>query len=208
MSAWAYREANPESNALFNAAMSAQSALRNAHVLKAYDFSGITTLVDVGGGQGVLLAGIVAAYPGMQGILFDQPHVVAGADEVLAAMQVADRCRTVSGDFFQDVPRGGDAYLLSKIIHDWSDASATTILRACHRAMDGRGRLLLIEYVVPPGNHPHPAKTMDLQMLVMLDGGRERTAEEFRTLLADAGFTLTRIVPAEDGNSVIEAKPI
>lgn len=208
MSAWAYREAHPDRNAIFNAAMSAHSALRNAHILNAYDFSGITTLVDVGGGHGVLLGSILAAHPAMRGILFDLPHVVAGAAEALAAMKVGDRCRIASGDFFHEVPEGGDAYVLSKIIHDWSDERSTAILRSCRRAMDGKGKLLLVEYVIPPGNDPHPAKMMDLQMLVMLDGGRERTEEEFRALLAGTGFTLTRVVPTQDGNSVIEGRPI
>ena len=121
---------------------------------------------------------------------------------------VADRCRIAAGDFFEDVPTGGDAYILSKIIHDWGDERATTILRACRRAMTAQARLLLAEAVIPAGNGPHVGKLLDLHMLVMLEGGCERTEGEFRTLLAGAGFSLTRVAPANEENSVIEARPV
>lgn len=211
-SVWEYRKAHPEANTIFNEAMTGQSAARNREILDAYDFAGISTLVDVGGGHGELLGSVLQTYPEMRGILFDQPHVVAGAPPHLERLGVADRCAVAEGDFFEAVPPGGDAYVLSKIIHDWSDTPATVILTVCRRAMDGRGRLLLVECVLQSPGRPIPDNLirmtlMDLNMLVMTSGGCERTEEEFRTLLAAAGFELTRIVPTRGENSVIEARP-
>ena len=155
-------------------------------------------VVDVGGGQGVLLAAVLRAHPHLRGVLFDQPAVVAGAAPVLRAAGVADRCEVVGGDFFAAVPAGGDVYLLSRILHDWDDARATALLRVLHRAARPGARLVVVERVLPPGDAPHPGKLIDLTMLVML-GGRERTEAEFRALLAGAGFSLTRVVPLPDG---------
>jgi len=208
MSIWEYRSQHPEPDAVFNDAMTALSNRRIGDVMATYDFSGIRTIVDVGGGHGALLAAILRAHPGMRGILFDQPHVAAGAHRLLETAGVADRCRIVAGDFFEEVPTGGDAYILSKIIHDWGDERATAILRACRRAMTAQARLLLAEAVIPAGNGPHVGKLLDLHMLVMLEGGCERTEGEFRTLLAGAGFSLTRVLPANEENSVIEARPV
>jgi hypothetical protein len=159
-----------------------------------YDFSGIGVLADIGGGQGELLAGILAANPTMRGILLDQPHVVAGAGPVLERAGVAGRCEVVGGSFFEAVPRGADAYLLKSVIHDWDDPPAVEILRRCRAAIAQTGKLLLVEYLIRPGNEPDPLKFRDLMMLVMV-GGRERTAEDFQRLYAEAGFQLTEIIP-------------
>lgn len=205
---WEFRALHPADGAIFNNAMTALSTRRIGDVLAAYDFSGIETIVDVGGGHGALLAAILRAYPGMRGVLFDQPDVVAGAHPLLAAAGVADRCRIVGGDFFDEVPLGGDAYVLSKIVHDWSNEQATAILAACRRAMIGQARLLLIEAVIGAGAEPDPARLLDLHMLVIMDGGSERTESEFRTLLDGARFSLTRVIPANEENCVIEAVPV
>ncbi len=206
-SAWEYREAHPEANAIFNQAMTELSAGMIDAIVESYDFSGVGTLVDVGGGEGTLLAAILAANSAMRGILFDQPHVVATAAAVLDQAGVAGRCEVVEGNFFDAVPAGGDAYLLKSILHDWDDASAGRILRSCRAAMADTGRLCVVDRVIRPGNDPDPAKYMDLIMLVML-GGRERTADEFGRLFAEAGFRLTRIVPASSGLSVVEGTPV
>jgi hypothetical protein len=195
MSAWEYRAAHPDEGAIFDAAMNALATTAAAAVVGGYDFSSIGVLADIGGGQGELLAGLLAANPSMRGILFDQPHVVAGAGSVLADAGVADRCEVISGSFFAAVPSGADAYLLKSVIHDWDDPSAVAILRQCRTVVPASGTLLLVEYLVRPGNEPDPLKFRDLMMLVMV-GGRERTAEDFRRLLAEAGFRLTEIVPA------------
>jgi hypothetical protein len=206
MSAWEYRAAHPEEGAIFDAAMNSLATTAAGAVVDSYDFSEIGVLADVGGGQGELLAGILAANADMRGILFDQPHVVAGAAPVLERAGVADRCEVVGGSFFEAVPRGADAYLLKSVIHDWDDPPAVEILRRCRAAIPDTGKLLLVEYLVRPGNEPDPLKFRDLMMLVMV-GGRERTVEDFRRLYAEAGFQLTEVVPAPPYH-VIEGVPV
>ena len=205
MDAWAWRAQHPEMNAIFNDVMVEQTTARVAALVAAYDFSPFGTVVDVGGGRGALLAGILRANPGVRGVLFDLPHVVAGADAAFAAAGVADRASVAPGSFFEGVPAGGDAYILSVILHDWDDERATAILATCRRAMAGRGALLLFERVLPVGaDRPWEPYFSDLNMLQGL-GGRERTEAEWRALLAGAGFTLTRVVPTAAGVSLIEA---
>jgi hypothetical protein len=206
--AWEYRAAHPEEGAIFDAAMTGLSGAEAEAVVRSYDFSAIGILVDVGGGEGALLAAILAANPALRGVLFDQPHVVAGAGPLLEQAGVADRCEVVGGSFFEGVPEGADAYLLKSIVHDWDDASAIEILRKCRAAMADTGRLLLVERGIRPGNEPDPAKFIDLMMLVML-GGRERTADEYGRLYAEAGFRLTNIIPATGSLLVIiEGVPV
>jgi hypothetical protein len=174
-------------------------------ILAAYDFSGLAKIVDVGGGQGALLQGILERYPKATGVLFDLPAVVAGAHD-LRESTVAARCDIVAGDMFQAVPPGGDAYLLTAILHDWADAEAIQILRTCRRAIAGAGKLIVIDAVLAPSNVPDFAKLLDLMMLVLLTG-RERTEVEFRNLYAAAGFRLSRIIPAGEA-AIIEGVPV
>ena len=176
-------------------------------VADAYDFSAFGTVVDVGGGYGTLLAAILRSNPTARGILFDQPHVVAGAEDLLTAAGVADRCTRVGGDFFALVPPGGDAYVLAQIVHDWDDEHSVAILTQCRHAMPPHGKLLLVELVVPAGEEPFLGKWLDLHMLVMANG-RERTAAEYEVLVRRAGFALTRVVPTPAGPSVVEAVPL
>ena len=201
-----YLSGRPEEAAAFGEAMLGYHGAEPPAVAAAYDFAGIDTLVDVGGGIGTLLTTILQAHPGMRGVLLEMPHVTAQARPRLAAAGVADRCAVVEGDFFEAVPPGGDAYVLSHVIHDWDEARCQAILANCRRAMGGRGRLLLVEAVLPPGDAPHPAKVLDLVMLTVA-GGRERSEAEYATLLAAGGFTLTRVVPTASQASVIEAVP-
>lgn len=204
---WEYRSGRPEENAIFNAAMTALSAGVIDAVVRSYDFSGLDVLVDVGGGEGVLLAAILAANPSLRGILFDQPHVVDAAAPLLERAGVAGRCQIVGGSFFESVPAGADGYLLKSIVHDWDDATAITILRKSRAAIVDTGKLLVVERVLRPANEPDPAKFSDLNMLVML-GGRERTVEDFRSIYAEAGFRLTGVIPTGSGFSIIEGAPI
>lgn len=199
-----YWAQHPEAGAIFDHAMTSRGVEQNAPVLAAYDFTGIGTMVDVGGGHGSLLAAILQAHPAMRGVLFDRLEVTAGAERYLQQAGLSGRCEVVAGDFFTSVPRGGDAYLLRSIIHDWDDERAVAILTQCHRAMPLQGRLLLVEWVVPPGNEPSFAKLLDLLMLVWTPGGKERTAAEFGTLLASAGFELRQVTPTRGSVSVIE----
>jgi hypothetical protein len=190
----------------FNNGMTSMSAAAVAAALKAYDFGGIDVLIDVAGGHGMVLTSILRTYPTMRGVLFDVDHVIAGAATLIARAGVTDRCQTVSGDFFTAVPPGGDGYIMKHIIHDWDDDRALVILRNIHRELRGtsRGKVILLESVVQPGNVPDFGKLIDLEML-LFPGGRERTADEFADLFARAGFELTRIVPTESPLSVIEA---
>jgi O-methyltransferase domain/Dimerisation domain len=204
MNLWQYRAEHPEDAETFDEAMADHTALLNKAVLAGYDFSSFGTIIDIGGGEGGLLAAILKEHPGMKGVLFDLPRVIAKAERRIAAERLADRCEIVSGDFFKAVPPGGDAYILKAVIHDWDDDRAKAILMNCHRAMAQKSRLLLIEAMIPPGNGHFFYKSMDLNMMVMT-GGRERTEAGYRELLTTAGFRLTRIVPAGFELSVIEA---
>jgi hypothetical protein len=194
---------DPGATAVFDAAMTSRSVQENDAIASAYDFSGLETLVDVGGGHGSLLAAILLANPGLRGVLFDRPQVVAEAGHQLETAGLGGRCEVVGGDFFESVPAGGDAYILKRVLHDWDDERASAILRTCHRAMADGGRLLVVELVLPPGNEPSLGKLFDLLMLVDL-GGRERTEADYRALLAGAGFELTAITPTRSLVSVVE----
>jgi hypothetical protein len=197
---------HPEYSSTFNNAMTNMSAAIVPAVLEAYDFGDIGLLVDVAGGHGQVLRSILRKYPAMRGILMDLDHVLAGAKPYIEADGVADRCQTVAGDFFRAVPPGGDAYVMKHIIHDWDDERAAQILRSIHTAMGSKqGKVILLEGVLAPGNEPGFGKIMDLEML-LLPGGRERSAEEFRGLFDRAGFDLVRIVPTTSPVCVIEAR--
>jgi hypothetical protein len=200
---WQYQEAHPDLAATFHQFMTSLAAGREEALLVAYDFTGITTLVDVAGGSGALLAAVLRAYPAMRGILFDRSQATQLAGAVLAAAGVAERCTVVEGDIFATVPAGGDAYVLSAILHDWDDVRAGTILRNCQRAMQPGQRLLVLELVVPPERMPPAAAFLDLNMQV-LEGGKERTLAEFKDLFAATGFELTRAVPLVPPRVVIE----
>jgi hypothetical protein len=206
-SAFEYLAAHPEDAAIFNAAMTSVSSVELPSVITAYDFSEFERIVDVGGGQGALLHGILSANPKLRGLLFDLPSVVADAAS-LRNGSIAERCEIIGGDFFQAVPEGADAYLMRVVIHDWNDEDALKILRNCRRAIPAHGKLLLVESVLKPPNRPDPGRFNDLTMLVVAPGGHERTETEFTELLRDAGFALTRVIPATGLTSIVEARPV
>ena len=192
-----YFEKNPEAGNIFNRAMSSFSGLATKAVIEAYDFSEIETLIDIAGGHGRLLTGVLEAYPSMRGVLFDLPHVIAGAAK-------SDRLEFATGDFFAAVPSGGDAYIMKHIIHDWDDERALTILKNIRKAMNPGGRVLVVEAIIAEGNNQDFGKLLDIEMLVS-PGGKERTAAEYEDLFSRAGLRLTRIVPTKSPYSVIEA---
>jgi hypothetical protein len=201
---WQFRAEHPEHGTMFDRAMTQLSRGSAEAVIRAYDFSSFHHVVDVGGGQGLMLAAILCAHPHMRGTLFDQSDVVAGAKALLTERGVIDRCNIVGGNFFETVPEGADAYLMRVVVHDWEDDEAIAILKVCRRAMRETAKLLLIERLVAPPNEMPAAKFSDLNMLVS-PGGRERTREEFSDLLAKSGFELTLVSPAGIHN-VIEAR--
>lgn len=198
--------ANPEQAARLSETMIGFAGEEPAAIAAAYDFSGIRTLVDVGGNTGVLLATILLANPALRGVLYDLPHVAPLAQRTLGDRGLAGRCEVTAGSFFESVPAGGDAYMLSHVVHDWPEEKCLTILRNVRRVIPNDGRLLILEQLIPPGNEPHPSRYIDL-ILLTITGGTERTADEYATLLARAGFRLTRIVPTALPVSVIEAVP-
>jgi hypothetical protein len=204
---WSYRAQRPEESAGFDRAMRALTNSANRALVDAYDFGRFEVVVDVGGGNGTLLAGLLAAYPELEGVLFDQPHVVAGANDVLSEAGVADRCRVIGGSFFDGIPEGGDAYVLKAIIHDWEDEESIAILRSCRAAVPNGGTLLVIERVIDRPNEDAATKFSDLNMLVSA-GGLERTLDEFEALFAATGFRLVGATPTAAGFNVIEGRPV
>jgi len=205
-SCFGYFETDKEVGDVFNAAMTTFSKMLTPAVLEAYDFSWLNgkTLVDIGGGHGYLLTAILKKYPEIHGVIFDLEHVVNGAPSKIEAAGVSARCRAACGDFFAEVSPG-DAYIMKHIIHDWSDEKALCILRNCHRAGRGKTKVILVEAVITPGNEPHFAKWLDLEML-LLPGGRERTEVEFVKLFEQAGFRLTRVVNTNSPVCLLEAE--
>ena len=182
---WAYFRNNPEDATVFNNSMSGITAALNESLRSVYDFSKFKTVVDVGGGHGGLIKEILKSNPNAKGILFDAAEVINGSRERLAEAGLSDRCEAVAGDFFKAVPEGGDAYVMKWIIHDWDDERAIKILKNCRAQMGPDARLIIVDCVVPETNEPHFSKFIDLNMLVMT-GGKERTAKEFATLLEAA----------------------
>ncbi|MDZ8084271.1 MAG: methyltransferase [Nostoc sp. DedQUE12b] len=206
MDLFEYLEKNSVARELFHdhAFMSKEVS---APYVEAYDFSLIGKLVDIGGGTGQLLAAILKANPTMTGVLFDLPKVIDQAKNLCELASVNHRCQLIGGSFFEAIPEGGDAYLLREVVHLWDDERAISILKRCYQAMREQGRLLLIEKVIPPGNEYSFSKLVDIHMLVMCSGGRERTEGEFQNLFESAGFKLTKIIPINE-DCIIEGVKI
>ncbi len=175
-------------------------------VAAAYDFSAFKTIADIGGATGHILTTILAAHPGPRGTLFDVPDNQAPATELIHARGMTDRVTFVPGSFFETIPSGSDLYILSHILHDWSEEQCHAILANCHRAMVAGSRLLILEMVLPEGNSFHPGKILDMTMLATTTG-QERTEYEYRALLGKAGFKLNRVIPTSSAISIIEAFP-
>src|SRR5262245_46268896 len=203
-------QAHPAEAAIFDQSMTELTRHLAGAIALGYDFSGIRTLVDVGGGYGALLPPILAAHPEMRGVVFDLPHCRDGALRLFDETRLAHRCEFVGGRFFETVaPAGADAYIMKSVIHDWDDERSVAILRNIRAAMGEASRLLVVEPIVPdrPGSSPFDAMVAgtDLNMLVVA-GGRERTAAEFRALVGRAGLRVERIVTTPATMSVIEAR--
>lgn len=205
-----YYAANPAAEAVFDEAMSEFTRRETGDLMTAYDFSSFGTIVDVGGGYGDLLAALLRANPSARGVLFDLPGTIERARSRFPSDLLA-RCDLVEGDFFAEVPPGGDAYVLKSVAHDWDDEHCARILGACRRAAPEGARLLLVERVMPERVAPEPGILLkvlgDLQMLAVT-GGRERTEREMRALLERTGFRTLRVLPAASHLDIIEALPV
>jgi C-methyltransferase len=202
-----YFAEHPAHAELFNRTMTSISELTDESVVAGYDFSAYSTIVDVGGGHGPLLGAILAAAPNSRGVLYDLSTVVSSASELLCANDVAERMYIEAGSFFDSVPSGGDAYVLKNIIHDWPDEKAVQILRNVRTAAGPHATVLLIELVIPDHNRDFAGKWADLEMLLNL-AARERTAAQYRELLSQGGFRMTRVVQTASPLSVVEARPV
>ena len=198
---------NPQNAATFDAAMSERTAAFAPSVAGTCDFSRARTVVDVGGGTGTLLVEILRRHAHLHGVLFETPAVAARADAVLDAIDLADRCQVLAGDFFQNLPDGADYYVLANVLHDWDDTQAAQILRNCRLAMARDGRVLIVERLIPdtPGDAV-PTLLSDINMLV-ITGGQERTTAEYGDLLAAAGLTIGEVRPVAFPYGVIEGLP-
>lgn len=205
MGLWEWYGKNPDDAAAFSGAMGNLAQMVAAEIPRLVDFSTIQSVVDVGGAHGVLLAALLQAQPKVRGILFDLPHVIETAKPVIEAQGLTKRCELLTGDFFKQVPEGGDVHLLKQIIHDWDDERALTILKNCQRALRPQGRILLVEMILPDDNSPSLVQFIDLNMMVLL-GGRERSEAEFASLLTKAGFRPPRLIPTSSPFVIIEAE--
>jgi len=204
---WAYFKENPAQGALFNNSMSGMTRVVHEAILANYDFSVFKKVIDVGGGHGALITSILKANPNASGVLLDSEEVTAGTRPNIEAAGLANRCEVVAGNFFKQVPAGGDAYVMKWIIHDWNDEQSVTILRNIREQIASGGRVLIFDAVVPDTSEPDFSKFFDLNMLVMT-GGKERTAKEFEVLLNASGFRLVRIIPTETPTAIIEGEPV
>jgi ubiquinone/menaquinone biosynthesis C-methylase UbiE len=200
-----YLEAHPETAAAFDRHQAQGGRALHAAVARSVDLDATETIIDLGGGNGSLAAAILERHPGLRAVIFDLPHVIERA-RAPADPTLTGRCELVAGSFFEHVPPDGDAYLLSRVLHNWDDDQAATILGNCTRAMRSDARLLVIERIVPPGDEAHESKFMDLNMLVMA-GGRERSEPQYRALLEHSGLQLDRVIDTGTAVSVLEATP-
>ncbi len=189
-----WMQERPHAQRLFSEGMSTFSGLEVQCILSSYPFEQHRHVVDVGGAQGPLLHALLAAHSQLTGTLFDLPGVVASAEELRADASIAARCTTRGGDFFQSVPEGGDLYILKHVLHDWDDERALAILQTVARAMKPGATLMVAEQGIAPPGVPDPSKILDVIMLAMLEGGRERTVEEHRDLMQRAGLQFDRAV--------------
>ena len=199
---WTHRERHPEKNDIFNAAMTSSSRRSNQAIVKAVDFDRFQCIADIGGGQGSLLAAILSAYHKPHGVIFDQPHVIPSAWQVMEAAGIGNRCEVHSGDMFEAVPSGCDAYILKNVLHDWDDTQCVQILQTCCRAMVPGAVIHVIERLVGPPNEDPDIKFSDLHMLVS-PGGQKRTLEEFVSLFNKGGLRLTDTIKTESSHSIM-----
>jgi hypothetical protein len=197
-----YMQGHPDRHQIYDAAMETIHGIETGPMLDAYDFSGVRSVVDIGGGSGQLLDAVLTRYPDLQGTLFDLPAVAERARARISRSGWGSRYRIVGGDFFSSIPPGADVYLMRHVLHDWEDQEAIAILERCREAMGPESMILVIETVIPPGNTPCSGKWLDLMMLLV--GGRERTEQEYGSLLWDGGFRVNRIIPTRTDVSIIE----
>ena len=206
-SVWEYMRDHPEENAAFNRGLAEIRKDEQAAIAAAYDWAGVTSVVDVGAGAGALLASIVADNPGVRGTLFDRPDVLPNADHLLTGRGVRERCELVGGSFFEPMQLNGDVWILSQVLHDWADAECWTILLRCRERMNSEERLLVIEMVPVPGQPDVGIAMLDIAMMIFGGEARQRTEEEYNELFAATGFGAARVIGTGTAFNILEAKP-
>jgi hypothetical protein len=208
MGRWEYLAAHPDAAETFNRMAASNTDGRATPILEAYDFSAATTVVDLGGGRGVLMAAILTKHPDVKGVLTDLPAVVDDAKAFIATQGLGARCEVVGNDLFASVPQGGDIYVMKSVLHGLNDEQAVAVLKNCRAAMTASAKLLVIEAVLPPHGSPSPLITMlDVHRMVMT-GSQERSQEELRTFLETASFTLHRVIKTGTQDNIFEALPV
>ncbi len=203
MPAFDWLEEHPQAARIYNEANAIKAVTSHSAIIGAYDFSEISSLTDIGGGNGALMVEILKANPSLSGVVSELPSIVEAAKEFIHYQGFESRCKVIECDIFDKIPAGSDAYLMSHILHDWEDVQCLTILRNCHKAMKPGTKLLVVEALIPTGNEFSIAKLLDIEVFVM-GGGRERTETEFRNLFESTGFELSKIVPTDQSISIME----
>jgi len=202
---WEYLRSHPEDHAAFNSMFGELRSSDYAAIANAYDWNSVKRVVDLGGGNGSVLATILAAHTHLQGTVFDQPEVVSAAAEYLAAKGVSHRCKILAGSFFDPIPAQGDAWILSQILHDWDDADCRRILTRCREQMQPGDRLLVVEMVTVPCRPNMHTALNDISMLVTFGEARQRTEDEYRHLFSVSGFVFSRMISTQSRFSILEA---
>jgi len=205
---WEYARRHPEFGETFNRALAELRAEEHQQVAAAYDWAGVNTVVDVGGGIGSLLAAIMAKHPELRGVLLEQPELLPEADRVLSERGIRDRCELLAGNFFDPMPASGEVWTLSQILHDWPDAQCLTILRRCRESMRSADRLLVIEMLTVPCAPNVQVGLIDMVMLMYFGEARQRTVDEYKHLFDSTRFSLTRVLPTAGAFSIVEASPV
>jgi hypothetical protein len=205
MKIYDYLSEHPEESALFDRSMTNLSEISIEPILSAVDFNDYPVIADIGGGEGLLLSSILYKYKNSRGILFDLPEGLNHAETILEKYGVADRVKVIRGSFFTTAPAGADVYLLKNVIHNWSIEESIKILTNIRNVMPPHGKILIIEMILDEENHASFGKLIDLQMMVFMEEGRERTRKEFELLLQQVGLRLNRIIPTIAPISVMEA---
>jgi hypothetical protein len=205
---WEYMRDNPEENAAFNRGLAEVRKDEHGEVAQAYDWTGVNTVVDIGGGAGSLMAAILQAGPDMKGILLDRPEVLGDADRLLVQRGVRERCNLIGGSFFDPINTTGDRWILSQVLHDWPDSECRIILRRCREGMQSADRLLVVEMVPVPGQPNVAVAIIDIGMMTFAGEARQRTEDEYNALFAATGFAVARVLPTTTSFSIIEVKPV
>jgi len=204
---WEYARRHPEENETFNRALAELRGEEHEQIADAYDWSGVGTVVDVGGGIGSLLAAIMASRSKIRGVLLEQPELLTDADRLLAERGVRQRCELLAGNFFDSISASGEAWTLCQVLHDWADADCLTILRRCRDAMRPTDRLLVIEMLTTPCEPNPRIGLIDMVMLMYFGEARQRTVEEYKQLFDATRLSLTRVLPTAGAFSIVEASP-